>query len=555
AELGADLHRFREGRPILARPPSPAGRLWRWARRKPTTAGLLTALLALFLLTAGGGLWLERQQAERQGRAREAVEGALAQLPGLRRQGRWPEAEAVLAQGRSRLDEAGSDDLRRRLARAGEDLRLAAALERIRLTPSIEGSRFDYRGMAEAYARAFERAGLDVRGDEEAVAARIWASDLRPQLVMALDHWALVADNLQDGKLRGRLLRLAEEAQQRLAGAGPESEPPTALVTLLAKKLGQQDGQAEPLLRAAQERHPEDFWLNYSLGEALRERKPAEAVGFYRAALVTRPTVAAVQLEVGAALLRQGQVDEAIRACRKAIELEPTDYWYQLHLGLCWQAKGRTHAARRDWAQAAACSTKAVTAGAIDEGELWFEYAALLLLSGDRPGYVRACAHMIERCGKDRGPRSYHVARACTLAPDAVADASLPGRLAEKELKDSGRDFWSLTEQGALAYRAGRFQDAVPLFEQSLRADSRLGRAVLNWLWLALAKQHLGEAEEARRWLDKSQAWLDQYRDGMPARAEEELGLHLHNWLEAHVLRREAEGLIQSEAPRSRPGL
>ena len=72
---------------------------------------------------------------------------------------------------------------------------------------------------------------------------------------------------------------------------------------------------------------------------------------------------------------------------------------------------------------------------------------------------------------------------------------------------------------------------------------------MLNWLWLALAKQRLGKAEEARRWLNKAQAWLDQYRDGMPARAEEEFGLHLHNWLEAHVLRREAEALIQSEAP------
>ena len=147
-------------------------------------------------------------------------------------------------------------------------------------------------------------------------------------------------------------------------------------------------------------------------------------------------------------------------------------------------------------------------------------------------------------------PRSYHVARTCTLAPDAVADASLPGRLAEKELKDSAREFWSLTEQGALAYRAGRFQQAVPFFEQSLQADPKPGRAVLNWLWLALAKHRLGKAEEARRWLNKAQAWLDQYRDGMPARAEEELGLHLHNWLEAHVLRREAEALIQSEAAR-----
>jgi tetratricopeptide (TPR) repeat protein len=91
---------------------------------------------------------------------------------------------------------------------------------------------------------------------------------------------------------------------------------------------------------------------------------------------------------------------------------------------------------------------------------------------------------------------------------------------------------------------AGRYQQAAPLFEQSLRADAKLGRAVLNWLWLALAHQRLGKTEEARRWLSKAQARLDQYRDGMPARAEEELGLHYHNWLETHGLRREAGALL-----------
>ncbi len=214
-------------------------------------------------------------------------------------------------------------------------------------------------------------------------------------------------------------------------------------------------------------------------------------------------------------------------------------------------SKGREHAARRQWDRAVDGYARSLTRGPTESGHFWFEYAALSLLSGDRPAYARTCARMMERCGKAGGPRSYHVARTCTLAPDAVADASLPGRLAEKELKDSAREFWSLTEQGALAYRAGRFQQAVPFFEQSLQADPRPGRAVLNWLWLALANQRLGKAEEARRWLNKAQAWLDQYRDGMPARAEEELGLHLHNWLEAHVLRREAEALIQSEAPRN----
>jgi tetratricopeptide (TPR) repeat protein len=174
-----------------------------------------------------------------------------------------------------------------------------------------------------------------------------------------------------------------------------------------------------------------------------------------------------------------------------------------------------------------------------------------LLLIGDRAGHAEACAHMIEAHGTDGGPRAYHVARACTLAPDAVADVALPGRLAETELKENAQAFWSLTEQGALAFRAGRFQHAVPLFEQSLLADHMPGRAVLNWLWLALVNQRLGEGEEARRWLDKAQAWLDQYRNGMTDQADGETGLHLHNWLEAHVLRREAEALIPSKSPRT----
>jgi tetratricopeptide (TPR) repeat protein len=95
-----------------------------------------------------------------------------------------------------------------------------------------------------------------------------------------------------------------------------------------------------------------------------------------------------------------------------------------------------------------------------------------------------------------------------------------------------------------LAYRAGRYQEAVPLFEQSLGAEPKPGRAVLNWLWLALAHQRLGKAEEASRWLVNAQAWLDQYPERMPARAEAEVGLHFHNLLEAHSLRREAEALI-----------
>ncbi|HEV3345318.1 MAG TPA: tetratricopeptide repeat protein [Pirellulales bacterium] len=920
AALAEDLRRFQRDEPIVARPVGPVERALRWARRKPTTAALVATALALVGLTIGGGLLLERQQAARQGRAQEAVEAALAQVPSLRQQGRWAEALALLTHVRSRLDEAGSDDLARRLTRTEADLELAAALEQIRLAPLIVGQRtFNYTAMAEAYAQTFAHAGLDIQGDEETLVARVRDSDVRPQLVMALDHWAYLADTLANPPLMARLLHLAQradpdpywgdrfrnpalwrdqkalrglaaEAEQQLTEEALGKEPPTPLVALLASKLREQDGQAEALLRAAQWRHPDDFWLNYALGEALRDRKSAEAVSFYRAALVTRPAVATVYHKLCQALLLQARVDEAMRAQRKVVELVPRLPMAHSQLGICFQAKGqldeamaayrhaldldprdsashyqigvclrdrgqrdeaiaefqraiqlnpnegamaytmlgaclqdvgrfddaiseyrralelnpklphphhnigmclqargrlddavaefrraveltpdwgqgqegltnallqsgrlaeahtairrglevlaieepkrqvlreklqlwerlvtldarlpailerkeqpaaaellelarlcrdcgwphaaadlaalafaaspaladdlkaanrynaaccaaraaagvgrdvarlgeperadlrrqalawlhadlalrtrlqqggksadwalkiwqtdhalssvrdpaalatlpaderaswqrlwadvaalrtadplgqgRTHAAHQQWAPAAVCYARVLKGRPTEDGEGWFDYAALLLLSGDRPGYAEACARMVECCGKAVNLRTYHVARACTLSPGAVPDPLVPARLAEAELKAAAGQFWSLTEQGALHCRVGRFKQAVALFEQSLRAEPKLGRTVLNWLWLALANQHLGKPEEARRWLDKATAWLDQYRDGILARAEEELGLDLNNWLEAQVLRREAEAMIRPADPR-----
>ena len=279
-------------------------------------------------------------------------------------------------------------------------------------------------------------------------------------------------------------------------------------------------------------------------------------------------------LELATKLLRDGklsaqvvatwQMDPALASVRDPAglaklpdaEREPWQrYWADVAAVIAADPleQGRAFAARRDWAKAADCYKRALTRGATGDGHFWFEYAALLLLSGDHLSYAEACAHLVERCGKPGGPRAYHVARACTLSPDAVADVSQLGRLAEKELQSNARQFWSQTEQGALAYRAGQFREAVVLFEKSLQTDAKPRRIVLNWLWLALANHHLGKTEEAHRCLGKAQAWLDQFRDGMPVGADEAFGLHFHNWLEAHALRREAEALVQPTGPRSGP--
>lgn len=57
AELAADLRRFVNGEPILARPISRTERLWRWCKRNPTIA-IPSSLAALFVIsTAGVTTW------------------------------------------------------------------------------------------------------------------------------------------------------------------------------------------------------------------------------------------------------------------------------------------------------------------------------------------------------------------------------------------------------------------------------------------------------------------------------------------------------------------
>jgi serine/threonine-protein kinase len=702
AALAEDLRRFQRNEPIVARAVGPLERALRWTRRKPTAAALVATALALIGLATGGGAWLVQQRAGRRAELRSEVGTAVAQAVSLRKRFHFHEARELLEQARQQLELTGPDELRRQVDQAQADLELVENLDsaRLRVAITVEGSSWA-AGAELLYEKTLAKAGLSRPGDDsEAAAARVRDSALSAEIVAALDDWASIT---QDPARRKWLLAVArgadpDSSRDRLRqpelwddGPGltnlvnelPADELSTQLTTALGRVLFKTGGDAVLLLRAAQARYPQDFWLNFELGWALSvSGRIDEALGFYRAALALRPEAssahngvgltlhalgrvdeaighfeqaliidpnfavahnnlghalrakgrldeaighyqeairldpkasapahnnlgevlrgkgrldeaighlqeairldpkvsAAAHNNLGVALRAKGQLDQAIGHFQESIRLDPKgSALAHYYLGSALRAKGRpdeaighlqqalqlnpkltiarhsqglAHAARQEWDKAAGCYKRVLEDGATDDGHFWFEYAAVLLLSGDRKGYEKACAHMVERYGKSPALRSYHVARACTLAPGAVADVSQPGRLAGTELKAGAGQFWSLTAQGALRYRAGQFQEAAALFEQSLRASTKPGQAVLNWLWLALAQQRLGKTEEARRWLGKATAWLDQYRDRMPDRAEGELGLHLDNWLEAHVLRREAEAMIRPAGPR-----
>jgi tetratricopeptide (TPR) repeat protein len=80
------------------------------------------------------------------------------------------------------------------------------------------------------------------------------------------------------------------------------------------------------------------------LGNLLREKRPGEAVGFYRAALALRECKP-VYNNLGAALVIEGQAGEAIAACRRAIELDPRYPYPHYNLGLALHGQGRVEEA------------------------------------------------------------------------------------------------------------------------------------------------------------------------------------------------------------------
>ena len=84
--LAQDLDHWRRGEPILARPVGAVEKAWRWCRRRPVTAGLLAALLIVFVAGLGGILWEWRQSQRNADAATDKlIDAYIAQARATRR--------------------------------------------------------------------------------------------------------------------------------------------------------------------------------------------------------------------------------------------------------------------------------------------------------------------------------------------------------------------------------------------------------------------------------------------------------------------------------------
>ena len=400
-ELADDLRRWLHDRPIKARRPSWAHLGRKWVRRHQSVvwSAVLSSLLVATVVGASIG-WIVGDRAARRAKAAESFDQAMQQAIAFMQEEKWPEAKAAAQRAAGLLAGAGGDLVQQQHLQELEiDLNMVAALEFARLQrAAVKDEAYDNESAATAFAAAFGEYNLplwELEPDE--AARRIAASAIREQLLAALVEWAnALADPAERKKIR-MVARTADQnpwrqqiwdAQDqqdgvRLAVLAQSAEaldqPPGRLVVLGSILSGHDKPAAIRFLRQAQQRHPDDFWINHQLAVNLYSSEPPqleEAIGYYRAAVALHPRSPGVHNDLGAALREKGQLDEAIAEYREAIRLKKDDAMAHTNLGIALSKKGQLDEAiaeyreairlRKDYA-AAHCS---LGADLLDKGQL-----------------------------------------------------------------------------------------------------------------------------------------------------------------------------------------
>jgi serine/threonine protein kinase len=368
-----DIERYLADEPVEACPPSAAYSLRKFARKNRKALAAAGALLLLLTALAGGVGWVANDRATRRQLTAVAARQALDESADWLRRRRLPEALSaakravgVLPPG-SEADPAVRRDAEARLA----DLELLSRLEEVRWEMvEVWFGEHSWAIGDRRFGEVFRDANLDVQALSAVEAGeRIRRTTVAAELAAVLDDWASIRRALRplDEAAWKHLFQVAREAERdgwrtRLREA-LESRDREALLELAASDeavqllpstlhaLGSaldEEGtvkQAEALLRAAQTRYPDDFWINYYLGREililkLYPPRGEEAIRFLQAAVALRPQDPVVRYALGFALYYAGDVDGCIAEYKEVIHLRKTIVWAHASLGDALMRKG-----------------------------------------------------------------------------------------------------------------------------------------------------------------------------------------------------------------------
>jgi serine/threonine-protein kinase len=373
-------------------------------RRRLTLALAATVLLAL-TLGGGGWLWVKNEHEARQAHVTRDVNEALNRATALREKakGATTGGTTLFAQAREQVQRAlalvkrGPADavlraqvrqLQAELDEEEKDRALVTALDEAALAQAetLAGqNRFTPERAVPKFREAFAAYGMPAgEGDPAAAAERIRNRPpaVREAIFAALEEWDGLAGNRKRGITEPHRdwLRAVREATRRddawgrqlravirekdpkkqlaeleaLAKSADVKSVPSRRLTRLAVQV--RPAEAADLLRRARRQYPTDFWVNHYLGMVHAFLSPpdrVEAARFLTAAVTLRPDSPGAQLNLGGALLNNGQIDEAIACFQRAVKLNPEYAAAHSDLGVALARKGKVD-------EAIACCLKAI---------------------------------------------------------------------------------------------------------------------------------------------------------------------------------------------------
>jgi serine/threonine protein kinase len=238
---------------------------------------------------------------------------------------------------------------------------------------------------------------------------------------------------------------------------------------------------------------------------------------------------------------------EAHDDLNRAVALRPD-------LTLTWFARGDFLMRMGLWDLAAADYAAAFRLQEPTTPRHWACYLMLSRYVGDDAAHTQYARRLPQRFPPGLPYTKYdnELVRTCALAPVPDQDLDWLLKVADKTLAHELVS-WNRTAKALALYRVGEFKQAIAIAEFLLYHDHEWSKLANCYLILALARNRMGKAEEARlalaaaeRILEKGRAWQEKAAVGATPS-------YWFDWLEGEILHREAMQDIEARKPPDDP--
>jgi tetratricopeptide (TPR) repeat protein len=229
--------------------------------------------------------------------------------------------------------------------------------------------------------------------------------------------------------------------------------------------------------------------------------------------------------------------DGAAKDYESAIPLNPANAFLRLWLADTYLEAGKLEEVKR-------CLELGSKDNPTNE-QFLLRLATVHLLLKDPAGYRATCERMLDQFDAAKDPNTANtVAWVCALAPNAVKEPNRAVGLAKRAVEIQPWNNSALDTLGAVLYRSGNFDGTIERLNASGFSSRSDRTTVYDRLFLAMACQGAGRAEDAKVLLERVIPQLEphQHKTGVPPQP---LVMDVWQRKELELLREEAEKLIR----------